>query len=262
MGLWNNATGRPLADATWLEAHHIAKLPERRAFANRLRKLEPRTVLDLGCATGLWLELLNEVLPSDCRFIGLDSDEQSLEIARKRSEAWSRETDYVCLDIERNVAEVPSADLVLAFNVFPYISDLDEFLRGLFNRLPHARLAVRQYDGASIRFGPMDTADRQNMESSLRIAAESSQQFNHYDLDRAIAALRKLDTRQCEFNFELFARSDPFPQDFLPYYEQTIEWTRALLPKAEADKLQRWVDLGSRRGNRYFFEVDLVALLS
>lgn len=28
-----NSTGKPLADAIWLENHHKAKLPERTAFA-------------------------------------------------------------------------------------------------------------------------------------------------------------------------------------------------------------------------------------
>lgn len=31
-----NASGKPLADALWLENHHRAKLPERTAFAQKL----------------------------------------------------------------------------------------------------------------------------------------------------------------------------------------------------------------------------------
>ena len=54
-----NSTGRPLADAKWLENHHRAKLPERTAFAKKLAKLNPKNIVDLGCATGLWLELLD-----------------------------------------------------------------------------------------------------------------------------------------------------------------------------------------------------------
>ena len=76
-----NSTGRPLADAKWLENHHRAKLPERTAFAKKLAKLNPKNIVDLGCATGLWLELLNDILPSDCEFIGIDSDKESLKLA-------------------------------------------------------------------------------------------------------------------------------------------------------------------------------------
>ena len=60
-----NSTGKPLADSNWLENHHIAKLPERTAFAKKLSSLKPNSIVDLGCATGLWLELLNDYLPDE-----------------------------------------------------------------------------------------------------------------------------------------------------------------------------------------------------
>jgi len=74
-----NSSGKPLANSSWLLNHHRAKIPERTAFAKRLAKLQPKKIVDLGCATGLWLELLNEILPLDCEFIGIDSDIESLE---------------------------------------------------------------------------------------------------------------------------------------------------------------------------------------
>lgn len=262
MGLWNNATGKPLADSDWLQAHHLAKLPERTAFVRKLAELQPTSVLDLGCATGLWLELCNESFSEECTFIGVDSDEYALEIAEEKCADWNRPVRFIQADIEKDRDALPTADLILAFNVCPYISDLDAFFHGILEKSPNGKLAVRQYDGASIRFGPMNTADRQAMESSLRIAAESSQQFNHYDLDRCSNTLRNLKGKSSDLSFELFARFDPFPQEFIPYYQQTIEWTRSLLPKLEADKLQQWALSSEKDGNRYFFEVDLVAILS
>lgn len=76
-----NSSGKPLADTIWLENHHRAKLPERTAFAKRLVELHPKSIVDLGCASGLWLELLNQLLPEDCEFIGIDSDGEALSIA-------------------------------------------------------------------------------------------------------------------------------------------------------------------------------------
>ena len=64
-----NSSGKPLANSSWLLNHHRAKIPERTAFAKRLAKLQPKKIVDLGCATGLWLELLNEILPQDCEFM-------------------------------------------------------------------------------------------------------------------------------------------------------------------------------------------------
>lgn len=85
-----NSSGKPLANSSWLLNHHRAKLPERTAFAKKLAELHPKKIVDLGCATGLWLELLNEFISSECEFVGIDSDIESLEMAISRSSAWSR----------------------------------------------------------------------------------------------------------------------------------------------------------------------------
>lgn len=257
-----NSTGKPLANANWLENHHRAKIPERTAFAKRLLELQPKTLIDLGCATGLWLELLNDIMPTECEFIGIDSDNESLDIAIRRSKAWKRKVSFMQLDIEKEVSKIPAGDLTLAFNIFPYIENLDAFIAGLASRTPRGVLAVRQYDGASIRFGPMPTSERQKIESDLRVATEYSQKFRHYDLDRTFTALRNSLYIENECIFELFERSSPFNDDFIPYYKGTLAWTCQFLSEASAEFLSKWMDEDPYMQNRYFYEVDLVALLS
>lgn len=257
-----NSTGRPLADANWLENHHRAKLPERTAFAKRLAELKPKSIVDLGCATGLWLELLNSFLPPDCEFIGIDSDEESLSVATQRSKSWDRKVRFLHLDLEKDIEKIPAGDLTLAFNIFPYIVNLDSFVEALREKSPHGILAVRQYDGASIRFGPIDTATRQKIELDLRLATESSQRFHHYDMDRTFAALRKSNYKTVEYSFELFERVSPFGSDFIPYYIGTLDWTCQHISEVSADKLRQWVNEDSLMITRYFYEVDLIALLS
>jgi SAM-dependent methyltransferase len=257
-----NSSGKPLANSSWLENHHRAKIPERIAFAKRLEKLQPQKIVDLGCATGLWLELLNEILPLDCEFIGIDSDVESLEIAISRSKSWSRKTSFMQLDIEKYATLIPTADLTLAFNIFPYIKDLDTFLNVLATKTPHGTLAVRQYDGASIRFGPMPTSMRQKIEQDLHLATGNSEKFRHYDLDRAFMALRNSAYKNFEYSFELFERISPFDQDFVPYYKGTMLWTCKHISDASAEFLKKWMNEDIHLLNRYFYEVDLVALLS
>lgn len=257
-----NSTGKPLANASWLEKHHRAKIPERTAFAQRLVELHPKRIVDLGCATGLWLDLLNEIIPKDCEFIGIDSDNESLDIAIQRSEAWERKKTFMQLDIERDVSKIPASDLTLAFNIFPYINELDAFIEALAARTPKGVLAVRQYDGASIRFGPMPTAERQKIESDLRVATENSQKFRHYDLDRTFNSLRKSSFSKKDYQFELFERSSPFKDDFIPYYKGTLSWTQQFLSEKSAEFLKNWINEDPYMLNRYFYEVDLVALLS
>lgn len=257
-----NSTGKPLADANWLEIHHRAKLPERIAFTKKLVALHPHSIVDLGCASGLWLELLNNFLPNECEFVGIDSDPESLNMAIKRSKLWNRKTSFIQIDLEKEVKKIPPSDLTLAFNIFPYIQDLDSFLKELSLRVPRGALAIRQYDGASIRFGPMETEQRQKMEVDLRIATENSQKFHHYDLDRSFTAIRKSDYKLCDYWFELFERVSPFGDDFIPYYTETLNWTCDHLSDAASEQLRKWIAEDPHMLNRYFYEVDLVALLS
>lgn len=257
-----NSTGRPLADAEWLEHHHRAKLLERTAFAKMLASLNPKSIIDLGCATGLWLEIFNQILSSECEFVGIDSDRESLELAAKRSESWQRKTSFMCLDIERDANLIPSGDLTLAFNIFPYVSSTESLLNVLASRVPRGTLAVRQYDGASIRFGPMPTSSRQRLEANLRVATESSQRFRHYDLDRTFDALQCSHYSQKDIGFELFERSSPFSDDFLPYYKESLDWTRSLLSEEVGGDFDEWINSDHHMANRYFYGVDLVALLS
>lgn len=257
-----NTTGSPLADATWLLNHHRAKIPERFAFAKRLVELKPKSVVDLGCATGLWLEVFNQLLPPECVFVGIDSDPESLKMAEQRGSSWKRKVSFLQLDLEKDVSKIPPADLTLAFNIFPYIQDLDFFIKALSLRIPRGILAVRQYDGASIRFGPMPTSQRQTIEADLRVATECSQKFHHYDLDRTFSTLHKSEYKKFNYEFELFARSSPFPDDFLPYYSETLLWTCQHLSELSAEYLQNWIKEDPLLLNRYFYEVDLIALLS
>ncbi|MCC8198238.1 MAG: class I SAM-dependent methyltransferase [Tannerellaceae bacterium] len=259
---YENASGKPLADPDWLAFHHQAKLPERTAFVKRLATLKPMSIVDLGCASGLWLDILNQELPTECEFIGIDSDEELLDIAIQRSNSWERKVSFLQLDLEREAFQIPPADLTLAFNIFPYIKNLDSFINALSQRIPRGTLVVRQYDGASMRFGPMPTSMRQEMEIDLRVALENSQRFHHYDLDRTFSILRRSSYQQCNCEFELFERSSPFPLDFLSYYKETLRWNSQFLSAKTAEYLRKWMDADSTMQNRYFFGVDLVAILS
>ena len=258
-----NASGKPLADEQWLENHHIAKLPERKAFIQNLleKHPNPETVVDLGCATGLWMDLLNDSLPESCEIIGIDSDGDSLDIAKKRSETWSRTISFREMDLNTSSKDIPSADITLAFNIFSYIDDLDLLLDNLASRENKGILAVREYDGASIRFGPMSTNNRQRIERDLYISTGRSEFFKHYDMDRAFSSLRNCKYDNKEFGFELFERTTPFPKQFIPYYEEMIGWTCDHISERNSTYLHNWMSDESIY-NRYFYEVDLVAILS
>lgn len=258
-----NSSGKPLADVNWLYNHHIAKLRERTAFALELSEYKPQSIVDLGCASGLWLELLDQYMPENCVFIGIDSDEEALAIANNRSSTWKHKATFMRLNIENDMSKIPSADLTLAFNIFPYINDIDSFINALSTRIPRGMLAIRQYDGASIRFGPMETHERQKLESSLRVAMEGGHRFRHYDLDRVFEALHKSGYKDIIPKFELFERVAPLEDDFIPYYRDMLNWTCSHISDQSSDFLRQWLDEDPEYTiPRYFYEVDLVMLAS
>jgi SAM-dependent methyltransferase len=227
-----------------------------------LATYQPKRVVDLGCGTGLWLDLLNDVLPTGCEFIGLDSDVESLATARKRATHWGRASRFEHCDIESSSDTIPASDLTLAFNVFSYLEEPAALLTHL--RDCSRVVAVRQYDGAALRFGPMNANDRAVIENSLRASVLTSKQFRHYDMDRAFECLRAAPFSDRKLGFELFARTAPFPEDFLEYYEGTMAWTVALLSENAARLLRSWHKAGTGPENNggYFYEVDLVGVLS
>lgn len=256
-----NESGLPLSGSEWLATHHRAKIEARRAFASTLAALAPKRVVDLGCASGLWLELLDEVLPEDCEFIGVDCDAAILEEARQRSLAWKRRARFELLDLNDPNIEIPVGDLSLLFNVCGFIEDLPAFLDRLHSSNADDRLAIRQYDGAMLRFGPMPGEARVAIESSLRAAVSSSDQLRHYDLDRVANSVGGSRFTEHRAWFELFERFTPYPAEFVPYLNGTLDWTQALVSDNAKSSLADWrrscLDQWS-----YFVEVDYVALLS
>ena len=260
---YRNPSGRPLSSAAWLEAHHRAKLIERTRFAERLAKYEPTRVVDLGCASGLWLELLDAHLPPGCELVGVDSDSEALAAASLRSERWTHKAAFELCDVQLDPRSVPSADLTLVFNLFSYLDDPGELLAALASGPDRGIVSVRQYDGGALRFGPMDVSDRALIEGSLRASVGSSEQFRHYDMDRAFELLYRSPFDIKTVEFELFERISPYPSEFLDYYDGSIRWTLDHVSEGARAVLLRWMDAHDTAADgAYFFEVDLASVLS
>lgn len=167
------------------------------------------------------------------------------------------------MDIESDRIDIPSADIALAFNVFSYLRDPSTLLGHLGARRDHGILAVRQYDGAALRFGPMDTDSRVTIEAALRASVLSRFEYRHYDMDQVFSALWASPFSARDLKFELFERTAPFPSEFMDYFNSTLDWTASLLSEDAASALEHWrASLEIDAVGAYFFEVDLVAVLS
>lgn len=258
-----NLSGMPLASDQWLEAHHRAKLPERARFAARLARLKPTCIVDVGCGTGLWLDLLNGLVSIDCEFIGIDVDEDSLSRAATRARGWSRSSRFMQLDVNRQPEQVPSGDLCLLFNVSSYIDDFGGLLRTLRIHRPGGAVAIRQYDGAALRFGPMPPESRLSIDSALHSAVRPLSHFRHYDMDRVVEEIQAAGFASTTVEFELYARVAPFSAEDFAYIDAMIGWTREHVSGIATPLLDSWWRAALKDGAAaYVYEVDLVALLS
>ncbi len=261
---WYNSSGQPLSSSEWLKNHHLAKLPERKEFIKRLLKdFRPKQIIDLGCGTGLWLDLFNEFVSDDCEFIGIDNDSNSISEAENISKSWNRQSKFIVCDIFNEKDKIPNGDLFLAFNIFPYISNAKLFLEIIQSKMNiNAKLAIRQYDGNTMRFGPMSSEDRLSMDNSLYSAVGNSNQFHHYDLDRVYTLISNSSFNNKNIMFEIFQRNTPFPNEFINYFEGTIEWNIHYLSEYDSEKLEKWYQEYKKNASVYFVEVDLTAILS
>lgn len=266
MSNWHNESGRPLSAISWLEAHHKAKLDERTEFTKRIINKSPKTIVDLGCGPGIWLELFSQHADAGCKLYGIDADEGSIAHARNRSSSWAQQSSFQCLNIDTTPEEIPEADVYLAFNIFPYIKNISLLMETLRKRLkPNGVVVIRQYDGSLLRIGPMSPRDRSLIDTSLQSSVLGSSQFMHYDLDRVFEAISDSCFDDKKIEFEVFKRIAPYPDSFLTYFTNTIEWTLDHISEDAGIKLRNWyskIKLNEFRSSSYFSEVDLVAWLS
>ncbi len=262
MAKWANATGQALSSATWLEVHHRAKLSERTRFARSLVSYQPRKLVDLGCGTGLWLDTIDKILPRECKFIGIDSDPGSLALAQARASSWGREVEFIHCDLVRDFHRVPSADLMLAFNLLPYIPNALAILKHFREKRKVGRLVIRQYDGGTMRIGPLPSNDRQAIETSLHTTIRERSEPSHYDIDRAYQLAHASGLQIEKLNFELTQRHAPFSPEFADYLAGTVEWLKERLADDARMLFEQDLPPGAGPAPLYFLQADLIAVLS
>lgn len=255
-----NTSGKPLSSIDWLLIHHHAKINERIECSNQLAKYKPRSIVDIGCGPGLWLDLFNDAFESNCRFYGIDSDQISIMYAEKLAKKWKRQYAFSNKDVSDDLSTIPPADMYTLFNIMPYIKDIDSILQIIFNRMnPGGKVIIRQYDGSMLRFGPLKPHERNIIENSLFNATSNSDEFHNYDLDRVYSSITKSAFKSKHIEFLNTYRTEPFTKEFKLYFDETINWSRNLA----SEKAQKYIDeYLNKKQERYFCCVDLFAVLS
>lgn len=257
-----NNSGAQLSSSSWLEDHHNAKKNLRLDFAKKISKYTPSSIVDIGCGTGLWLSIFNDILPKECKFIGVDLDKDSLNEAKKRASDWKRECEWVQLDINQNPEKIPPADLALIFNFSSYIENLDIFFSNLSYERGFKKIALRQFAGDEIKFGPLNINEQTAIALSLKDSIGESQQIRYFDMDRLIESTSKSGREVVFREFELFQDFSPFNHSSWPYIRGTVEWTSERMPKSEKILVDTWLDKAiAQEDSLYFYSLDWTALL-
>ncbi|KRL52904.1 class I SAM-dependent methyltransferase [Furfurilactobacillus rossiae] len=258
-----NTSGIQLSASGWLEDHNNAKKELRYKFAKEIAKQNPKSIIDIGCGTGLWLEIFNDVLPKNCKFIGIDLDENSLKEAKKRSMNNDRECEWIALDVNKEPEKIPSADLAFIFNFSSYIEDISAFLNQLTPEKGFKKIVIRQFLGDEIKFGPFNTHTQTNIDSSIKASMDGSKQIKYFDLDRLMNAVQKSNRKVVFQDFELFKAFSPFSDNAFPYIKGTAEWTAERVPDNERKAINKWIKKAeAKKDLLYFFSIDWLSILS
>jgi len=112
----------------WAEVYDVQSNPllmlEERHIRPLLPALDGRDVLDIGCGTGRWLSILEQLRPSS--LTGIDSSAEMLRHARRKV---SKSTFLYQKDCSKIFSEDASKDFVLVSFMLSYLSDLSSFAR-------------------------------------------------------------------------------------------------------------------------------------
>ncbi len=257
-----NNSGFQLSDSNWLENHHNAKKDLRYDFAKNLALRNPKSIVDIGCGTGLWLSTFNELLPKDCNFIGIDLDEDSLAKAKSKSKNWDRKCEWIKLDINKEPEKIPAADLTLIFNFSSYIENLDFVFETLSKERGFKEIALRQFAGDEIKFGPFSPEIQTLINNSVKNSIGASRQIRYYDMDRLIDSTSNSQRKIIYQDFELYKAFSPFGSHNFPYIKGTVNWTLDRVSENEKPVILDWLDMANCDEKLlYFFSLDWVALL-
>lgn len=262
MNTWRNVTGKQLSSIDWLVTHHKAKLTERMNFVSKNISKSDKTIVDIGCGPALWLDLIDKIASDDCTFIGIDSDEDTIKYAKKWLNHGIEKNIFFNYDIENELEKIPSADVILVFNMFSYIKDPDVFLEKLKHKLnPNGRVIIRQYDDGILRVGPLEEETRKSIDNSLYSSLILSNEFSHYDMDRVFNVINLASYPVKKIEMELYYKVSPYSKEVEKYIKEHLLWEQGYVSDSDKLLLNNWIEK-QFDNNSYFLGVDLVSFLS
>lgn len=103
-------------------------------------QVSPKKIIDVGCATGFGLLLLEDKF-KETDVLGLDISKKMLHYAQKRGK-WLRKRQVMCADANDMPIHSASVDMIFCNLLFPYIHDCRKILKEILRILRPGGLLV------------------------------------------------------------------------------------------------------------------------
>ena len=151
---WKDAgVARQMTELTSKELQHVEDVPAFLVFLEAIRSMvdelelpQPARLLDVGCGTGHYSELLERFFPGRFDYTGCDYAPAMIEAARAR---WPGRT-FVVNDLFENELDLDSFDVLFASALVDVVPAWENALDILFaSRAPHVLLHRQRTTGAT-----------------------------------------------------------------------------------------------------------------
>jgi len=165
-------------DGTYLERNktwHVQDSPWKAQQITSIlsaNKLEPRTVVEVGCGAGEILRQLSLTTPA-VQFSGYELSPQAFELCKQRQ---SERVQYHCRDLLQEQAHF---DLLLCMDVFEHVPDYMGFLEGLRSKATYKIFHI-----------PLDLSVLSLMRGSLMAARRDIGHLHYFTRETALATLQ------------------------------------------------------------------------
>ena len=155
---FNNLHNKPYCTHKWLDNHHSVKSKLRSELIKDLPIKEGSKVLDVGSGTGLWSFLIAEQVGHLGKVVGIELDNNALEIAESR-----RQVHFLNDMIEFRQQDVEDIEINEIFDVITIFNTLSYLVKPLSTLKKIAKLLssegtilIKDSDIGSDFFWPID----------------------------------------------------------------------------------------------------------
>ncbi len=228
----------------WLRAHHVVKEASRRRLIGHLTVNGQSRVLDLGCGPGLWFPYFVDHLDLTGCLVGLDRTIESLREARTKEELNDNVNVFVVVGDALHLPFISNQfDIVLCTNVVEQVSEPRFLIREALRVLrPDGRIVLREFDGATILYHPLDPSLQARIQLVLAQSASESRLGLNYLGGRTLPGL----VQQAGFAVEERTSEgtllvSPLTRDELRFVSGIAQWQlTASIGSISAEDVKRW----------------------